>query len=467
MVVKPYLLADIGEGITECQVIQWFVKPGARVEQFDPICEVQSDKASVEITSRFDGVIKRLYYEPDDMAKVGKPLVDIDIQSDISAADEALLNEGLSDESPEPPTSKASDISDDATPKDAGLDVERHDTKVVGEETQPTSEAPIISRLPKEKEAGKYTTLATPAVRHMVKTFNLRIEDIEGTGKEGRVTKDDVQKFNEALNDNEKKPRSMENGSMHVPPAPTQDPAKATRGVDDHVRPLTPVQTGMFKQMTKSLSIPHLLYTDGVDFSTLNAFRAKYNRGKDKVQRVSPLAFILKAVSLSLQQFPLLNAHLDTWTNPHKPQMLIKGQHNIGIAIDSPSGLLVPVIKNVQAHSIESIATEIIRLSTLARDGKITNADLMGATFTLSNIGSIGGGVVAPVIVTPQVAILGVGKTKIVPAFGENGEIIRKEECTFSWSADHRVIDGALAARCAETVRGYLENIESMLIRLR
>jgi 2-oxoisovalerate dehydrogenase E2 component (dihydrolipoyl transacylase) len=294
-----------------------------------------------------------------------------------------------------------------------------------------------------------------PAVRHLVKELKLNIEDIEGTGKDGRVTKEDVQNhFNSS-----KQASTTSIQSRQPTTAPIQQ-------VEDHVHKLTPVQAGMFKQMTKSLSIPHFLYTESIDFSALNALRKKFNVGKEKGQRISALPFIIKATSLALQQYPLLNAHLDT-SNGDKPKLVVKGSHNIGVAVDSPAGLLVPVIKNVQSHSIETLAAEIQRISKLARDGKLTSADLSGATFTLSNIGSIGGGAVAPVIVSPQVAIVGVGKAKPVPAFGDNGDIVRKEECVFSWSADHRVIDGAYAARCAEAVRGYLENVESMLIRLR
>ncbi|KAF2276046.1 branched-chain alpha-keto acid dehydrogenase E2 component [Westerdykella ornata] len=452
-VVKPYLLADIGEGITECQVIQWFVKPGARVEQFDPICEVQSDKASVEITSRFDGVIKKLYYEPDDMAKVGKPLVDIDIQGEISEDDAALLN-GKTEDVAEPPTSPDAEQI---------VEVGSNDTKAVpipspsSLPSQTTIEHP--SGQPEvRKQPGKFATLAVPAVRHLVKELKLNIEDIEGTGKDGRVTKEDVYNFAQKL---------KEKAAATTPAtAPAPAPAPIPVG-EDYVKPLTPVQNGMFKQMTRSLSIPHFLYSDSVDITALNALRKKFNYGKEKGQRLTPLPFIIKAVSLSLQQFPMLNAHLDTTTNPDKPQMVIKAQHNIGIAVDSPSGLLVPVIKNVHSHSIESLAAEIARLSRLGREGKLTNADLSGATFTVSNIGSIGGAAVSPVIVSPQVGILGVGKARVVPAFGEHGELVKKEECVFSWSADHRVIDGAMAARCAESVRGFLENIENMLVRLR
>ncbi|KAH8727597.1 branched-chain alpha-keto acid dehydrogenase E2 component [Phaeosphaeriaceae sp. PMI808] len=456
LVVKPYLLADIGEGITECQVIQWFVKPGARVEQFDPICEVQSDKASVEITSRFDGVIKKLYYEPDDMAKVGKPLVDIDIQSDISAADEALLN-GASDKETKQDAPEQTE-----SPKQ-GLEIGRNDTKgSIGDTALPyqasiLSSNPTIEDSKPQRQPGKHASLATPAVRHMVKEHNIRIEDIEGTGKEGRVLKEDVLRHAEAAKQ-----------TTIIPSAPvTSTPPTFQQQVEDRVQPLAPVQFGMFKQMTKSLSIPHFLYTDMVDFSNLTSLRKKHNASREKTDRITPLPIIIKAVSLALQHFPLLNSHLDVTSNPNKPQMVLKGSHNIGVAVDSPSGLLVPVIKNVQDHSIASLAHEITRLATLARNGKLTSADLTGATFTVSNIGSIGGTAVAPVIVTPQVGILGVGRARVVPAFGDNGELVKREECVFSWSADHRVVDGAYVARAAEEVRKSIEGVEGMLMRMR
>jgi 2-oxoisovalerate dehydrogenase E2 component (dihydrolipoyl transacylase) len=288
----------------------------------------------------------------------------------------------------------------------------------------------------------------------MIKEHKLQIENIEGTGKEGRVLKDDVQRHIESAKQTASTPSTI----------PIAAPA-STQQMEDQVKPLTPVQSGMFKQMTKSLTIPHFLYTDAVDFSSLTSLRKKYNTGREKADRITPLPIIIKAVSLTLQQFPLLNSHLDTSTNPNKPQITLKGSHNIGVAVDSPSGLLVPVIKNVQNHSIASLAQEITRLAHLARSG--TSADLTGATFTVSNIGSIGGGTVAPVIVGPQVGILGIGKARVVPAFGEDGELVRREECVFSWSADHRVVDGAYVARAAEEVRKCVEGVEGMLVRMR
>lgn len=289
----------------------------------------------------------------------------------------------------------------------------------------------------------------------MVKENKLNIEDIEGTGKEGRVSKEDVQKHLEAL---------KQGGTATSAVAPSLPPVQSQ--AEDQVKSLTPIQSGMFKQMTKSLNIPHFLYTDAVDFTSLTALRQKYNVGREKADRITPLPIIIKAVSMAFQQFPLLNSHLDT-SNPNKPQIIQKGSHNIGIAVDSPSGLLVPVIKNVQNHSIASLALEITRLSGLARAGKLTSADLSGATFTVSNIGSIGGTAVAPVIVGPQVGIVGIGRARVIPAFGADGSLIKREECVFSWSADHRVIDGAYAARAADEVRKCIENIESMLVRMR
>jgi 2-oxoisovalerate dehydrogenase E2 component (dihydrolipoyl transacylase) len=291
----------------------------------------------------------------------------------------------------------------------------------------------------------------------MIKEHGLQIEDIEGTGKEGRVLKEDVQRHAEA---------AKQITSTSLTPT-TSTPSVSQRTMEDRVQGLTPVQSGMFKQMTKSLSIPHFLYTDAVDFSSLTAMRGKYNTGREKTDRITPLPIIIKAVSLTLEKFPLLNSHLDTTSNPAKPQIILKGSHNIGVAVDSPSGLLVPVIKNVQDHSIASISQEITRLATLARNGKLSSADLTGATFTVSNIGSIGGTAVAPVIVTPQVGIVGIGKARVVPAFGENGELVKREECVFSWSADHRVVDGAYVARAAEEVRKCVEGVEGMLMRMK
>lgn len=224
----------------------------------------------------------------------------------------------------------------------------------------------------------------------------------------------------------------------------------------------------MFKTMTKSLTIPHFLYTDELNVATLSGLRRNLvSDPKSEPQKLSFLPFIIKAVSLALYDYPLLNARVDTSTDPNKPRLVMRSNHNIGVAMDTPTGLLVPNIKNVQARSILDIAAELARLSTTAKAGKLAPADLNGGTITVSNIGSIGGMYVAPVLVPTEVAILGVGKSRKVPVFDENENVVKGEKMTCSWSADHRVVDGATMARMADKMRVYLENPERMMVALR
>lgn len=430
-VVKPFLLADIGEGITECQLIQWFVQPGARVEHFDKLCEVQSDKASVEITSPFDGVIKKLYYEPDDMAVTGRPLVDIDMDGEEAEAESENLGQ-------------------------AEASVENNESAKASSGTQETSTGPAEqSRNGNGK--GDFSTLSTPAVRHLTKELKVNISDIVGTGRDGRVTKEDVHRFASQ--------KTQQQPEVESPPTPAASTSQPSIAAQDQKLPLTPVQTQMFKIMTRSLNIPHFLYSCSADMTAVTTTRKKLNSLKTS-EKLTHLPFIIKATSLALKQHPLLNSALDT-SDPKKPSLTYKSSHNFGVAVDTPSGLLVPVIRDVQNLSIAQIAQQLRALSEKARNGKLAPGDFSGASFTISNIGSVGGGVVAPIISEPQVAILGVGRSKVVPAFDENDQLVRREELVLSWSADHRVVDGAEAARCAEKVKSLLEEPTAMLLELR
>ncbi|KAH7330285.1 2-oxoacid dehydrogenases acyltransferase-domain-containing protein [Rhexocercosporidium sp. MPI-PUGE-AT-0058] len=442
LAIKPFLLADIGEGIRECEIIQWFVEPEARVEEWDKLCEVQSDKASVEITSRFAGVIKKLHYDAGEMAKVGKPLVDIDIQGEIKEEDlEALTESGTGEESqtqvektPQPPATESK-----STP-----------------EVSPPVQKPSPPK-------GKHASLATPAVRHLTKELDVKIEDVNGTGRDGRVLKEDVYQFAKER-DSAPEPRP----SSQTVSALTSSSGPQT----ETIAQLSNTQHQMFKTMTKSLNIPHFLYADEINFSGIAELRARLNRGLVKfpvneVSKLSFLPFIIKAVSMCLDRYPALNARVDVDPNLSKPVLVMRTQHNIGVAMDTPNGLIVPVIKNVSSLNIISIAAELNRLQSLAQAGKLSSQDLSGGTITVSNIGSIGGTYVSPVIVEKEVAILGIGKTRTIPAFDAAGQVIQKQVCNFSWSADHRVIDGATMARAAEVVRGFVEDPDSMVIHLR
>jgi 2-oxoisovalerate dehydrogenase E2 component (dihydrolipoyl transacylase) len=187
----------------------------------------------------------------------------------------------------------------------------------------------------------------------------------------------------------------------------------------------------------------------------------------NEIRKISFLPFVIKAVSMAIQRYPILNARVDTDLESGKPILIMRSQHNVGIAIDTPSGLMVPVIKDVSNLDIASIAAELNRLQSLATTGKLSSKDLSGGTITVSNIGNIGGTYVSPVIVEKEVAILGMGKMRTIPAFDENGAVVKKHICNFSWSADHRVIDGATMARAAEVVRSFVEDPDSMVMHLR
>lgn len=322
---------------------------------------------------------------------------------------------------------------------------------------EPSAEpAPPVKKEISPPAKSKYATLATPAVRGMLKEYNVNILDVTGTGKDGRVMKEDVLKF-----------VAMRDAEAAKQPSVTTRPTVALDAQQEETTTsLTPIQSQMFKTMTRSLSIPHFLYADELNVGRLSALRQKLASDSNNPQKLTFLPFVIKAVSLALDQYPLLNAKLDT-TDPNKPKLVMRSIHNIGVAIDTPQGLIVPNVKNVGARSILDIASELSRLSALAKSSKLTPADLSGGTFTVSNIGSIGGTYVAPVIVPNEVGILGIGRSRKVPVFNDAGEVTKGELVNFSWSADHRVVDGATMARMANKVREYIESPELMLLSLR
>lgn len=472
------ILSTEKPGIVECEVIQWFVQPGARVEQFSPLCEVQSDKASSEISSKYDGVIKKLYYEPGEMARVGKPFIDIDTD-DISET-------VTSDKNTIPPPSDSSSplLSPSVTLSEASqLSCPMPDSTIPIN----GSEGGVNSKPGQDGEYGnRVRKLAVPAVRHLTKAMGVDISLITGTGKGGRVLKEDVLRF---VAD---KKTTLNDASTSIGVARQQ---QQQRVQVETTQALTPTQQHMFKTMTRSLTIPHFLYADEVDFTELTALRSRLNKvltaqaaevGQDTntnaaninpptlVGRLSYLPFIIKAVSLALYRYPILNACVDTSgtgeggsASNGKPVLIHRSLHNIGVAVDSPAGLIVPVIKDVGSRNVLSIASELVRLQKAAHAGKLSPADLSGGTITVSNIGNIGGTYVSPVIVEKEVAILGIGRMRTVPAFGPDEKLVKKQICNFSWSADHRVIDGATMARAAEVVRKIVQEPDIMIMHLR
>ncbi|XP_036309198.1 lipoamide acyltransferase component of branched-chain alpha-keto acid dehydrogenase complex, mitochondrial isoform X1 [Pipistrellus kuhlii] len=419
--IVQFKLSDIGEGIREVTVKEWFVKEGDTVSQFDSICEVQSDKASVTITSRYDGVIRKLYYNLEDTAYVGKPLVDIET--------EAL--------------------------KDSEEDV---------------VEAPAVSHDEHtHQEIKGQKTLATPAVRRLAMENNIKLSEVVGSGKDGRILKEDILSFLEKQT-GAILPPSPKAEIMPPPPKPkdTPLPAPVAKPVvvpgQDRTEPITGFQKAMVKTMTAALKIPHFGYCDEVDLTALVRLREELKPvAAARGIKLSFMPFFIKAASLGLLQFPILNASVDESCQ----KVTYKASHNIGVAMDTQQGLIVPNVKSVQARSVVDIAAELNRLQKLGSLGQLSTADLTGGTFTLSNIGSIGGTYARAVILPPEVAIGALGAIKPLPRFSQKGDVYKAHIMKVSWSADHRVIDGATMSRFSNLWKSYLENPAAMLLDLK
>ncbi|XP_042317630.1 lipoamide acyltransferase component of branched-chain alpha-keto acid dehydrogenase complex, mitochondrial [Sceloporus undulatus] len=430
--IVQFKLSDIGEGITEVTVKEWYVKEGDVVSQFDSICEVQSDKASVTITSRYDGIIRKLHYELDAIAHVGKPLVDIET----------------------------------AIVKDVAPEEDVVETPAVSHEEQT------------HQEIKGHKTLATPAVRRLAMENNIKLSEVVGTGKDNRILKEDILNYlakqTGAILPLSPKPeiipppRKMDLAADSSKEKASRIPMPVSKPVvlsgKDKTVALSGFQKVMVKTMTAALKIPHFGYCDEVNLTQLIQLREELKPvAQERGVNLTFMPFFLKAASLGLLQYPILNASVDE----NCQNITYKASHNIGVAMDTGQGLVVPNVKNVEARSVFEVASELNRLQNLGTTNQLGTSDLTGGTFTLSNIGTIGGTYAKPVILPPEVAIGALGKIQIVPRFNGKGEIVKAQIMNVSWSADHRIIDGATMSRFSNLWKSYLENPASMLLDLK
>ena len=470
----PFLLADIGEGIKEVELLQWYCQPGDTIQQFDKVCEVQSDKATVEITSRYDGVVAALAGNVGDMMQVGQPL--LFMQSTTGGS-------GTGDGS--------SNSSSDGTASSGDEDVAKsvlHDT-----ETEPLDDRLSIPTIASQfhlesddkstSRTGKPTTtagdkfLTSPAVRKLGREYGLELSTIHGSGPQGRLLKSDVLTYlreqgytNDSKNETSKSstttaPLSASTtpptASAVTPPTPPTDGQQ-----EDEIHTLRGYSRLMIGAMTAALEIPHMCFGDELEVGKLLQCRKELKESAHG-QNISILAFLIKACSLSLKQYPVCNAILH---DLDKCQLKILQNHNLGIAMDTPRGLVVPVIRNVQTKSLVEIQYDLDRLKLLAADSKLAPDDLIAPTFSLSNIGSMGGGTyMQPVIVPPQLAMGAFGKIQRVPRFVGNNDdqVYAASIMNVSWAGDHRFLDGATLARFHAAFKGYVENPVHMLVHLK
>lgn len=398
-------LSDIGEGIREVVVKEWFVKEGDVVEQFDNLCEVQSDKASVTITSRFDGKILKIYHNVDDTALVGKPLVEFDVK-DESATDSEVQN------------------------------------------NQEITEEKVHSEEKKENVLSHSKILTTPAVRRIAGENNVDLSEVKATGPNGRILKSDVLEYLNII------PPSKPATDKPITQSPATQPAHTA--VADRVEKLKDVRKVMFKSMTASLKIPHFTYCDEVNITDLVKLRESLKKDAESIGvKLTYMPFFIKAASLALTKYPILNSSLDE----ENESIIYKSSHNISIAMATPSGLVVPNVKNCEQKTILQIAQNLNELLERGRNGKLRPDDFQNGTFSLSNIGVVGGTYTKPVIAPPQVAIGAIGTAHVVPRFVDNTDKLQRVHLIYvSWSADHRVIDGVTMAGFSNEWKQYLEH---------
>ncbi|MGY4876609.1 2-oxo acid dehydrogenase subunit E2 [Vreelandella aquamarina] len=420
--MSDFILPDIGEGIVECEVVEWRVNEGDAIEEDQPVVEVMTDKALVEITASEAGVVTKLYVPQGQIAKVHAPLY-------------AYRVEGESDAEPasEPPAEKK------------GSDTSADDTN----EPAKTSDAPgdKTSGQPQPQETPDVTqgkTPASPAVRRLVREHELKLSDVPGSGKDGRVLKEDVLRYLE---------QTPEESSANISPAAPR------------VEPLRGVRAAMARQMvTSATTIPHFQYGEEIDVTDLLALRERLKvQAEARGERLTLMPFFMKAMALAVAEHPILNAQL----NESADALHYYDDCNIGMAVDSKVGLLVPNVKNVGAKSLLEVAAEVTRLTEAAREGRIDQADIKGGTITISNIGALGGTYAAPIINAPEAAIVAIGKTQWLPRFDAQGQVVRRAIMTVTWAGDHRFIDGGTIARFCNHWKACLEDPETMLLHLR
>ncbi|KAJ3676129.1 hypothetical protein LUZ60_003541 [Juncus effusus] len=407
-------LAQTGEGIAECELLKWFVQEGDQVEEFQRLCEVQSDKATIEITSRFKGKIHQIHFTPGDIIKVGETILKI-----------------LTENPQNPQISKPS------IPQNS--------------ETSP---------LKSQSQTEPSGTLATPAVRHLAKEYGVDINKIQGTGKEGRVLKEDVLRFGE----------NQGGVCKNAEDYSDDEDESEVRGLldkfdyEDKIMPLRGFQRAMVKSMGLAAKVPHFHFLEEINCDNLVDLKNKFQKeNKDQSVKHTFLPFLIKSLSLALTKFPLMNSSFNEENN----EVILKGCHNIGVAMATNYGLVVPNIKKVQSLSILEITKELSRLHHLASNNKLNTDDIKDGTITLSNIGAIGGKFGSPLLNLPEVSIIALGRIQKLPRYDEDGNVYPASITNVTIGADHRIVDGATVARFCNEWKNLIEKPELLLLHMR
>ncbi|MGE7602240.1 dihydrolipoamide acetyltransferase family protein [Peribacillus sp. NPDC097675] len=447
-----FRLPDIGEGIHEGEIVKWFIKPGDKIQEDDVLCEVQNDKAVVEIPSPVEGTVEEILVQEGTVAVVGDVLVTFD-----APGYEDLQFKGDHGEEAKTEGKKDTEAQVQAT-AESGQEVKKETAPAqeksgeTGAGSQPQVEADPSRRI-----------IAMPSVRKYAREQGVNIREITGSGDNGRIMKDDIDAFKNGTVASEEPARQSDNASQQME-SDSSDNKKVT--IPEGQYPETREKmSGMRKAIAKAMvkskqTAPHVTLMDEVDVTLLVDHRKKFkNIAAEKGIKLTFLPYVVKALTSALREFPMLNTSFDDETS----EIVHKHYYNIGIAADTDKGLLVPVVKDADRKSTFAISQEINELAAKARDGKLASNEMKGASCSITNIGSAGGQWFTPVINHPEVAILGIGRIA-EKAIVRDGEIIAAPVLALSLSFDHRIIDGATAQHALNHIKKLLNDPELLLM---
>ncbi|AFH38137.1 2-oxo acid dehydrogenase subunit E2 [Thermus thermophilus] len=413
-------LPELGDNVTQATVVGVLVKEGDRVEPGQPLLELETDKAVVEVPAEAGGVVQKVLVKVGDEVRPGQPVLVL--------AGEA---EAKAEEKPEPPAPKAEEKPEPA-PK-------------AQEEPPPApKEAPPA---PKEVPAEGRLIPAAPSIRRLARELGVDLAQVRGTGLAGRITEEDVRR---AAGLGEAAPAAL-------PAAPAPRLPDFTKWGPVRREPMSGVRKATVRSMSQAWAqVPMVTHFDEADITELEALRKQYaKKAEEKGFRLTLTAFLLKALALTLKAFPKFNASLDV----EAQEIVYKDYIHIGVAVDTPHGLLVPVIRDVDRKGVLRLAEELQEISQRARERKLSPEEMQGATFSLSNLGGIGGTGFTPIVNWPEVAILGVSRSQMKPLWDPEKEaFVPRLVMPFSLTYDHRLIDGADAARFCRHLAGILED---------
>lgn len=431
--IKNITTPDLG-GAADVTVIEILVKPGDQIAADTSIVTLESDKATMDVPTPDAGVVKEIKVKVGDKIAPHAVLITLETQAEASAG-----KPSATEKSAEKPAEKSSEKS---TPTEIKKAPEKTEKKA-----PPSTSASV------QTETDDSTVHAGPGVRRMARELGVNLAQLSGSGPKQRILKEDVQAFvkNQLT-------QGSGSGTMSFPTAPVIDFTKF--GEIENVA-LSRIKKIAGKNLQRNwMMIPHVTQFAEADITELEAFRQAHKSDLEKQKiKLTPLVFIMKAVVASLKAFPNFNASLDA----SGENLILKKYFNIGVAVDTPDGLVVPVIRDVEQKSLIDLAKELAHLSEKARHKQLTPAEMQGGCFSISSLGGIGGTAFTPIINAPEVAILGVSTTTHKPIY-QNGEFVARLMLPLSLSYDHRVIDGAEGARFIVYLTKMLSDIRGLLL---